>query len=138
MSSHQLFQAFSEADQELLAQEAEAKYDPATVRRSQARWKANTASQQQAILDEGNHIYAALAAQLGAEPSSSAVQALVEQWRSHLSHFWTPTLEQLEPLARTYVDDPAFKANFDRLAPGLAEFVYQAVRAYVAAKGTEK
>ena len=48
-----------------------------------------------------------------------------------MDHFWTPKLEQLLPLARYYAEEPRFKANFDKMKPGLAEFMGRAVEVYV-------
>ncbi|MFZ3110201.1 MAG: hypothetical protein WA234_05880 [Rectinemataceae bacterium] len=33
---------------------------------------------------------------------SPEVQAIVGRWRSNMSHFWTPSLDQLVPLAENY------------------------------------
>jgi hypothetical protein len=51
-----------------------------------------------------------------------------------MEYFWTPNLDQLLALANGYNDDPRFKANFDKLAPQLAEFFREAVRYYVNGK----
>ena len=66
--------------------------------------------------------------------SSPEVQAVVERWRKHMDHFWTPSLEQLIALAGGYNDDPRFKANFDKMHPALAEFMREAVTVYVNAR----
>jgi hypothetical protein len=55
----------------------------------------------------------------------------VERWRQHMDYFWTPDLDQLLGLAEGYNDDPRFKANFDKMHPGLADFMRAAVKVYV-------
>lgn len=62
---------------------------------------------------------------------SPEVQAIVERWRRHMDYFWTPSLEQLLTLADGYNSDPRFKANFDKMHPGLVEFMREAVKVYV-------
>ncbi len=134
MSPKQLFANFSGEEQSKYAAEAEKMYDPATVKASNRKWQAYSAQEKQRILDEGNQIYAELVTAMPAGPGSAQVQALVERWRTHMSYFWTPALDQLVGLADTYVDDPRFRANFDQFHPDLAGFMQQAVRIYVAGK----
>ena len=64
-------------------------------------------------------------------PASPEAQAAVEAWRKHMDYFWTPNEEQLLGLAKGYNDDARFKANFDKIDPGLAGFVLEAVKVYV-------
>ena len=131
MSKKQLFDAFSEEEQEKYAAEAEQMYDPATVKASNKKWKAYTAEEKQRIADEGNAAYEAIVAAIPLGVSSQQAQAGVELWRKHMDYFWTPNLEQLVGLTELYNSDPRFKANFDKIDPRLAEFMKEAVGAYV-------
>jgi DNA-binding transcriptional MerR regulator len=134
MSSKQIFSGFNEEEQEKYAAEAEKLYDPETVRASNRRWKSYSAEKKQSILDEARQIYMELSAAMPKGAQSGEAQALVERWRANMDHFWTPKLEQLQGLAEMYEDDPRFKANFEAMQPGLAEFMKEAVRYYVAGK----
>lgn len=134
MSNKQIFSGFSDEEQEKYAAEAEKLYDPETVRASNRRWKAYSADQKKRILEEGRQIYTEMIAAMPKGPAAPEVQLLVERWRRNMDHFWTPSLEQLPHLADIYSEDPRFKANFDALQPGLAEFMGQAVRVYVSAQ----
>ncbi len=134
MSKKQLFAAFSEAEQEKLAAEAEQIYDPETVRESNRKWKAYGKEKQQAILAEGNQIYLDMIAVLPKGAASAESQAIVGRWRAHMDYFWTPGLEQLLALADGYVNDLRFRANFDAMHPQLAEFMREAVKVYVEAQ----
>lgn len=131
MQVQRLFDGLDEATQQRYAEEAERRYDPATVRAANAKWQGYGKDRQEAIRAEGEEIYAALAAAIPLGPESAEVQALLGRWRRHIEYFWTPQPEQLRALAATYVDDPRFKANFDRIHPDLAGFMQQAVAAYV-------
>jgi MerR family transcriptional regulator, thiopeptide resistance regulator len=135
MTNKQLFAAFSEEEQEKLALEAEQMYDPEVVRASNRRWKAYGKEKQQAILAEGNQIYTDMIAAMPKGADSSEAQAIVARWRSHMDYFWTPSPEQLVGLADGYVHDSRFRANFDAMHPQLAEFMLDAVRAYVGKTG---
>lgn len=131
MSNQGLFEGFSEEEQEKYALEAEQMYDPETVRASNRKWKSYSAAKKQSILDEGKAIYLDLIAAMPKGADSPEVQTLVQRWRDHMDYFWTPKLDQLVPLAEGYVNDPRFKANFDKMHPNLAEFMREAVTVYV-------
>lgn len=134
MSDEKLFEGFSEVDQEKYALEAEKLYDSETVRESNRKWKAYSATKKEAILAESSAIYKDMLAVMPKGASSSEAQAIVERWRKHMDYFWTPNLEQLLGLANGYNDDPKFKATFDKMDPRFAEFMRDAVKAYVESK----
>jgi DNA-binding transcriptional MerR regulator len=134
MSKKQIFAGFTPEEEEQYAREAEQIYDPETVRESNRKWKAYGTEKQQAILNEGKQIYVEMVASMPKGADSLDVQALVERWRKHMDYFWTPSLEQLLGLANGYNDDPRFRANFDQMHPKLAEFMLEAVKAYVGSK----
>jgi MerR family transcriptional regulator, thiopeptide resistance regulator len=134
MSQKGLFEGFSEEEQEKYALEAEQLYDPETVRESNRKWKTYSAAKKEAILAEGKVVYVDMIAAMPKGASSAEVQAIVERWRKHMDYFWIPNLEQLLSLANGYIDDPRFKANFDKMHPQLAEFMVEAVTVYVERK----
>ncbi len=107
------------------------KYDPATVKASIKKWKSYTPAEKQRIGEEGNALYEEILRSMPNGAASPEAQAGVERWRRHLEFFWTPNDDQLLGLADLYNDDPRFKANFDKIDPGLAEFLREAVRIYV-------
>jgi DNA-binding transcriptional MerR regulator len=131
MSERQYFQAFSEEQQAEYEQEALRRWDPATVKAASKRWKDYTAAEKQRIQDEGRAVYQDLARAMPRGAASAEAQACVERWRSHIGYFWIPKDDQLLGLAGLYNEDPRFKANFDQVDPGLAEFMRAAVSVYV-------
>ncbi len=131
MSKRQLFEAFSDEQQAEYEKEAAEKYDPATVKESQRKWKSYSDADKRRIGEEGNAAYEAILAGMPKGADSAEVQAGVELWRKHMDYFWTPNLEQLLGLADLYNEDPRFKANFDKIDPRLAEFMREAVKVYV-------
>jgi len=131
MSNNQLFHGLSDEQQAEYEKEAMQTYDPEIVKASNQKWKRLSAADKQRIADEGNQIYADLAAAMAFGADSAQAQAGVEHWRRHLNYFWTPAPEQLLGLADLYNDDPRFKANIDKAAPGLAGFMREAIKVYV-------
>jgi DNA-binding transcriptional MerR regulator len=131
MSEKSFFEGFSEEEQERYAAEAEQLYDPETVRESNRKWKSYSTDKKQAIMEEGKQVYLDMIAAMLKGAASSEAQVIVERWRKHMDYFWTPELDQLVALATGYVEDPRFKANFDKMHPQLAEFMRDAVKVYV-------
>lgn len=131
MSEQGYFEGFSEEQQEKYAQEAEQIYDPETVRASNRKWKSYSAAKKESILAEGKAIYLDLIAALPKGADSPETQTLIQRWRDHMDYFWTPNLDQLAAIADGYVNDPRFRANFDKMSAGLAEFMQEAVKVYV-------
>jgi DNA-binding transcriptional MerR regulator len=131
MSKRQLFEVFSDEQQAAYEKEAMQMYDPATVKASNKLWKSYTREEKQRIGEEGNAVYEDILLAMPIGAGSPEAQACVERWRRHLEYFWVPNDDQLVGLTDLYNDDPRFKANFDRIDPGLAEFMRQAVTIYV-------
>ena len=126
-----IFSGFTPEEEERYTAEAEQAYGPKMVRESARKWKSYGSEGQKKILDEGKRIYLDMVAAMPLGPDSKEVQNLVGLWRRHMSYFWTPAVDQLVPLAEHYSADPRFKAKFDAIQSGLAEFMVEAVRAYV-------
>ena len=131
MSQKQFFEAFSDEQQAEYEKEAMQMYDPATVKASAKKWKSYTAAEKQRSGAEGQAVDAALVAAMPHGAASHQAQAGVERWRRHLEYFWSPNDAQLLGLAEGYNTDPRFKANFDKIDPGMAGFVREAVKVYV-------
>lgn len=66
----------------------------------------------------------------GAPPTDPAVQAETDLHYQGVCRFWTPNAAAYRGLGQTYVDDPRFRANFDRIAEGLAAYQRDAMTAY--------
>lgn len=130
MEDPQLFDVFNEEQQARYQQEAEQMYDPAVVRASYQRWNRYSKEEKQRIGEEGNAVYQSFMQAMPKGPASPEAQACVATWRRHMEYFWSPNEEQLLGIAGGYVNDPRFRANFDKIHPGLADFVYEAVKIY--------
>jgi len=131
MNPKGLFEGFSKEEQEKYAEEAAQRWDADTVRASNKKWKSYSDAEKKKILAEGNALYTDLAAGMSNGAASKEVQAIVARWHKHLQYFWSPDNDQLLGLADLYNNDPRFKANHEKVHPGLAEFMREAVKVYV-------
>ena len=68
-------------------------------------------------------------------PGSAEAQQAVADWQKHISFFYNCTDEILLGLGTMYMQDERFKAFYDRIDPGLAEFKFEAIKIYCAARG---
>ncbi len=132
MSDSQFFDGFSDEQQAKYEEEIMQKYDPATVRASNKRWKEYSPTEKQRVLEEGKAAYTALVNAIPEGPTSPEAQAGVALWRKTIEAYWIPNEEQLVGLTHLYLEDERFKAFFDRIDPRLAEFLKEAVQAYIA------
>ncbi|MEU1075908.1 MULTISPECIES: MerR family transcriptional regulator [unclassified Streptomyces] len=66
----------------------------------------------------------------GTPVTDPAVQAETHLHYQGVCRFWTPNAAAYKGLGQTYVDDPRFRENFDRIADGLAVYQRDAMVAY--------
>ena len=65
-------------------------------------------------------------------PSSPEVQSLVFKLQSYITeNYYTCTNEIFDGLGKMYVADERFKKNIDKYGEGTAEFVANAIEAYI-------
>jgi MerR family transcriptional regulator, thiopeptide resistance regulator len=133
MPDHKIFKGLTPEQEKEMTREARLQYGPDKVNESVRRWASYTESEKNLILEEGNQIYADLAAALQAGKSAfdSDVQAIYDRWHQHTRYFYEPTLEILAGLGELYRSDPAFIANFQKLHPELPEYLASGIRQYV-------
>ena len=128
MKPEDMFAAFDPKDHEA---EAEARWgDTEAFRISKERTSKYGPTEWAALRAEASEILAAFAALAGQGVAATDDRAadLAERYRLHLDRWFYPTTrEHHAKLARKYVDDPRFAANFDRVAPGLAVYVRDAI-----------
>ncbi len=87
----------------------------------------------QKVLGENGMITEAISQSMkdGEDPRSDYVQKLVNKHYNGLRVFYEPNLKLYRGLAEMYVDDPRFRANYEKVAPGLAQFLHDAMIYYI-------
>ena len=98
---------------------------------SQRRTKAYTERDWDEIKKEGGQIVQRLAALTDRAPADPEVQKWVGRHHRQINdRFYTCTPEIYHGLADAYVDDPRFAAFYDKVKPGLARFMREAMHVY--------
>ena len=132
-NKRKLFDGFNEEKQKEYEREARLEYGPDEVNDSINRWNSYSKDRQQAIIEDGNDIYADIAEALeaGKAPQDEDVQTLLDRWREHLRHFYEPSLDRLRGLGELYNSHPDFMANFQKLHADLPQYLEDAIAQYV-------
>ena len=132
MKDTDMFEVFG--DFEPKQHEAEAKErwgDTDSYAESARRTTRYTKDDWKTIKGEGDSVTAALGERLaaGAQPGDADVQVLVDRHREHIDRWFYPcSIEMQANLGEMYVADPRFAATYDKVQPGLAMFLRDAIR----------
>jgi len=135
MTQTQYFNGFSEEQQAEYEKEAAERWDPEMVHESSRRWKSLSASEKEALMKKGEAITLAMRDVMPKGPASPEAQKAVADWQNQINFFYDCTDEILLGLGQMYIADPRFKAFYDRIHPDLAEFNFEAIKVYCAARG---
>ena len=125
-----MFEGFDPAAYE---EEAKQKWgETEAYQESQRRTKRYGKAEWEAIQRESAAIYERFAELMreGAAADDARVRGVVEAHRAHIDRWFYPVSRAMHVgLAEMYVADPRFTANIDKVAPGLAAFVRDAILA---------
>ncbi|MFD7612412.1 MerR family transcriptional regulator [Streptomyces sp. NPDC059828] len=70
----------------------------------------------------------------GTPVADPAVQAAVDAHYQSVCRFWTPNAAAYKGMGQHFVDDPQFRANFNKIADGLADYQRDAMVFYADAR----
>ncbi|MDP3177984.1 MAG: MerR family transcriptional regulator [Spirochaetaceae bacterium] len=138
LSDKELYEGFSHEEIDSMKTEAKARWGhTAAYAESQKRvarmgkeeWAA--VKKELAKIDED----AALCMRKAEAPDSAATQAVMARKYASLRHFYEPSPEMFAGLGAGYVEDPRFRAHYESTAPGLAEYLRDAMAAYARSAG---
>ena len=132
MSNEDFYSGFDEAKQQQLAEEAQARWGESAAE-SQARWNRLSRAEKNDFLAQMHEISTKLAAAMDKGPQSPEAQAWIDRWYRFINEeCYECSLEIFENLGHMYVDDPRFKETYEKIRPGMADFMEQAMSYYVA------
>lgn len=135
MRPEELFDGFDAEKQQAYEAELVDRYGPRAQERIDESWRrvggmsTDQAAQVQADLAERDAEYAALL-DAGVPADDPRTQAVTARHYAWVDQFWTPDAEAFAGLGDLYVDHPDFRARYDAIRPGLAEYVRDAMAVY--------
>jgi DNA-binding transcriptional MerR regulator len=136
LTPEERFEVFGDFDPEQHAEEAEATWgDTEAYAQTRRRTGAYTKRDWAQSRTEAEAVEQQLAAAMhrGVGPDDAEAMDLAEAHREHVTRwFYVCTYDIHRGLGRTYVTDPRFTAYYERVAPGLAQYVHDAIEANAA------
>ena len=138
MSDHEKFEGFKQAlldeNERNYGGEIRAKYGEDAIERSNAKVRGMTQEQYaeaERLSEQLNEVLKAAFEQ--GDPQSELARQACELHKKWLCLFWESYSEQAHiGLVQMYVDDPRFTAYYDKIAPGCAQFLRDAVNLWLA------
>jgi DNA-binding transcriptional MerR regulator len=130
LTDAELYEGFSEEQIERWQREVREQYDPKVVAESDRRVRQMGKEQWAALRAEGQEIHLLLANLMGSDPDDPVVQAAIGRHFAMMGQFYTVTPQIYRGLGQLYVEHPEFRAFYEALAPGLADFMQAAMNAY--------
>jgi len=130
MADNDFFEGFDESRYE---EEARARWgDTPQYAESQRKWATYTPEQKEALKAEGGEITRRMVGNDSqASPADPGIQAAMGDYYAFLNkYFYTCEVGFLRGLADMWVADSRFAVNYERIRPGGAAFVRDAVHIY--------
>lgn len=125
-----MFEGFDHSQYE---EEAKQRWgDTDAYKESMRRTKKYGKAEWDKIQGDWQKLYADLANLMNADTpvTDPAVQALVEAHRAHIDRWFYPcSVDMHKGLGAMYIQDARFKANLDKVAPGFAQYLSDAIAA---------
>lgn len=126
MPDKDLYGSFSTEEAETYAKEAKDRWgNTDAYKQSQERVQKMGKAGIAKVMAEANALNQELATAMkaGQGPKSEPAQKLIARHYNGLRAFYEPNLEMYVGLAKMYVDDPRFAANYEKVATGLAQYL---------------
>lgn len=131
MSDKDLYQGFSEEKQKEYEKEIREKYGDEPLNTSIRNWNSLSKAEQKEKIAQGNELHQRIANAMQQGHDSPQVQQLIEEYFKHMQFFYPVSLERFADLGHMYNQDPAFKATYEAVKPGLAHFMELAIEVFV-------
>ena len=133
LDPEEMFEVFGDEDPTQYAEEAEQRWgDTDAYKQSQRRVSSYTKHDWLRIKEEGADVERRLAVALagGAPADSDEAMDAAEAHRLQIDRwFYETSYDMHRGLGDTYIGDPRFTAHYEKVAPGLAQYVRDAIHA---------
>ena len=130
LTDAELYEGFDQKTIERYQQEVRETYDPEIVALANRNARKLSKAEWTAVKAEGQAISAGLAALMDRDPADPDVQVFAARQHAWIEHFYPVSAEMFRGLGELYTSHPEFRANYDQVAPGLADFLQKAMTVY--------
>lgn len=128
ITDKELYEGFEPEQAKAYRKEAIERWGEEKVKESEQRLKKLTKEEFDNVKEEGHEIALNIANLMNESPNSTKVQEQIQRHYNHLKNFYEPNVEIYRGLANLYVEDERFKAFYEKIKPGLAEFLSRAMK----------
>ncbi len=129
MTHEELYEGFPPEQAAAYRREAEERWGD-EVTETEARLRQMPRAEWQALQAEGEAITRDIAALMDKAPTDPAVQAQIARHCAMMEQFYPVSAERYRGLGQLYVEDERFRAFYDQVRPGLADFMQAAMSHY--------
>jgi DNA-binding transcriptional MerR regulator len=130
MTDEELYEGFSPEQIERYKREARQMFDPVLVEETEERVRHMSKAQWQAMQAESEEVTHSIAALMDRPPGDAEVQQLIARHHAWLENFYPAPAEVYRGLGQLYSEHPEFKAFYDKVRPGLADYMAAAMAYY--------
>lgn len=136
LTPEERLEVFGDFDPDAHAAEVEERWgDTDAYRESARRARGYTKADWQAIKAEGQAAVDAVVAAMQAGKPANSPEAMdgAEMHRAQIDRWFYPVSSEMHVgLAEMYLADPRFTATYEKIAPGLAQYLHDAIKANAA------
>jgi hypothetical protein len=130
LTDEELYEGFTTEQIERYKRKAREMYDPALVEESERRVGKMSRAEWKALQAEGREVTTGIAALADRDPGDAEVQALMARHHAWIESFYPCSTEVYRGLGQLYVEHPEFRAFYEKVRPGLADFMSAAMNHY--------
>ena len=130
MTDAELYEGLSKETIDRYKREARERFDPQLVEASEKRARKMSKQAWTALKADGEEVNRALAEMIDQDPGHPEVQALIARHHATIEPFYHATAVMYRGLGSLYVEQPEFRAYYEKYGMGLPEFMQQAMGIY--------
>ena len=130
LTDEELYEGLPKEQVERWKREVNERYDPKLVAESNRRVHAMGKEQWNAVKAEGDAISRRMAELMGRPADDPEVQATIARQHAWIENFYPCSAEVFTGLGQLYAENPEFRPNYDKVRPGLADFMRDAMAYY--------
>ncbi|MCF7826245.1 MAG: MerR family transcriptional regulator [Candidatus Marinimicrobia bacterium] len=122
-----LYQGFDQEKIDRWNKEVDEKYDPEKVAESRRNVGKMSKQQFKEVQKQGERVTRAISEAMDKGAGSPEIQELIKQHHAWIENFYNCPADMYKGLGQLYVENPEFTAYYEKIKPGLAAFMCQAM-----------
>jgi DNA-binding transcriptional MerR regulator len=131
MTDQELYEGLSTEQIEAYKKEAQERWGHTEAyRQSQERVAKWTREDWNRLKAESGAILTQLAELMDQPVTNAQVQDLIGRYHQHMNNFYDCSIEIYAGLGKMYIQDERFKATYEKIKPGLAQFISEGIAHY--------